>query len=197
MLIITIKVKFFYEKLVKLNFYVYFCRKMKLMATNLLIELLETGERVSLYSPKFEGEEYTEFEKFLLAYKDEYLEDIQILIRRIDIIKENGAADRYFRYEGTRRDRVMALPSHLDTTNLRLYCLNINHKVLILGNGGMKSTQTYQEDPKLHRAVQTLQKIDIKIKQLENRKVVTIIGTNLNGPLEFSIDLNDIVEEEK
>ena len=36
------------------------------MVRNLLIELLETGEKVSLYSPRFEGEEYTEFEKFLL-----------------------------------------------------------------------------------------------------------------------------------
>lgn len=34
------------------------------MEKNLLIELLETGEKVSLYSPRFEGEEYTEFEKF-------------------------------------------------------------------------------------------------------------------------------------
>lgn len=32
------------------------------MEKNLLIELLETGEKVSLYSPRFEGEEYTEFE---------------------------------------------------------------------------------------------------------------------------------------
>lgn len=40
------------------------------MEKNLLIELLETGEKVSLYSPRIEGEEYTEFEKFLLTYKD-------------------------------------------------------------------------------------------------------------------------------
>ena len=91
------------------------------MEKNLLIELLETGEKVSLYSPRFESEEYTEFEKFLLTYKDKYAQDVQILIRRIDIIKENGAEDRFFRYEGSKRDRVMALPSHLDTSNLRLY----------------------------------------------------------------------------
>ena len=138
------------------------------MEKNLLIELLETGEKVSLYSPRFEGEEYTEFEKFLLTYKDQYAQDVQILIRRIDIIKENGAEDRFFRYEGSKRDRVMALPSHLDTSNLRLYCLNISHKILILGNGGIKKTQTYQEDVNLHRAVRNLQKIDIIIKKLEN-----------------------------
>lgn len=49
------------------------------MDKNLLIELLETGEKVSLYSPRFEGEEYTEFEKFLLTYKDLYAKDIQII----------------------------------------------------------------------------------------------------------------------
>ena len=43
-----------------------------IMERNLLIELLEDGEKVSLYSPHFEGEEYSEFEKFLLAYKDDY-----------------------------------------------------------------------------------------------------------------------------
>ena len=118
-----------------------------------------------------------------------------MLIRRIDIIKQNGAEDRYFRYEGTIRDRVMALPSHLDTTNLRLYCLNISHKVLILGNGGIKTTQTYQEDTKLHKAVQTLQKIDIEIKRQQNLNIVTVQGTNLNGPLVFTINDEDDEKE--
>ena len=39
------------------------------MERNLFIELLEDREKVSLYSPHFEGEEYSEFEKFLLTYK--------------------------------------------------------------------------------------------------------------------------------
>lgn len=164
-----------------------FATKMQEMEKELLIQLLETGEKVSLYSPKFDGEQYTEFEKFLLTYKDTHTEDVQVLIRRIDIIKQNGAEDRYFRYEGTKHDRVMALPSHLDSTNLRLYCLNISHKVLILGNGGIKTTQTYQEDEHLHKAVQTLQKIDIEIKRQQNQRIVTVIGTNLIGPLTFTI----------
>ena len=47
------------------------------MERNLLIELLEDGEKVSLYSPHFEGEEYSEFEKFLLTYKDTYPDDVR------------------------------------------------------------------------------------------------------------------------
>ena len=45
------------------------------MERNLLIELLEQGEKVNLYSPKFEGEEYTEFEKFIIKFKDNYRSD--------------------------------------------------------------------------------------------------------------------------
>ena len=90
----------------------------------------------------------------------------------------------------------MALPSYLDTSNLRLYCLNISHKILILGNGGIKQTQTYQEDVNLLRAVRNLQKIDIIIKKLENRRIITINGTNLHGPLELTIDIDNNNKED-
>ena len=158
------------------------------MERNLLIELLEDGEKVSLYSPHFEGEEYSEFEKFLLTYKDSYPQDVSQLVYRLDIIKREGAMDRHFRYEGTKRDRVMALPSHLETTSLRLYLLNIQGKILILGNGGIKNTATYQEDSELHRHVKTLQKIDIKLIEQEKSRLIVVQGTELLGGLSFSID---------
>ena len=52
------------------------------MERNLLIELLEDGDKVSLYSPHFEGEEYSELEKFLLAYKDTYPDDVRQIVCR-------------------------------------------------------------------------------------------------------------------
>ena len=157
------------------------------MERNLFIELLEDGEKVSLYSPHFEGEEYSEFEKFLLTFKDEYPDDVRQLVYRLDIIKRDGAMDRHFRYEGTKHDRVMALPSHLETTSLRLYLLNIQAKILILGNGGPKHTATYQEDDNLHRQVKTLQKIDIELKRREKDSIITVRGTELLGELSFNI----------
>lgn len=160
-----------------------------IMERNLLIELLEDGEKVSLYSPHFEGEEYSEFENFLLMYKDTYPDDVRQLVYRLDIIKRDGAEDRHFRYEGSKRDRVMALPSHLETTSLRLYLLNIQSKILILGNGGLKKTATYQEDENLHRQVRTLQKIDLEIKQREKENVIVVKGSELLGELSFTIDV--------
>ncbi len=158
------------------------------MERNLFIELLESGEKVSLYSPHFEGEQYSEFENFLLKYKDLYPEDVKQIVYRLDIIKRGGAEDRHFRYEGTRKDRVMALPSHLETTSLRLYLLNIEAKILIIGNGGLKETATYEEDVILHKQVKTLQKIDIELKQREQQKVIVIKGTELLGELSFTIE---------
>ena len=121
------------------------------MERNLLIELLEDGEKVSLYSPHFEGEEYSEFEKFLLTNKDTFPDDVRQLV-------------------------------------YRLYLLNIQAKILILGNGGLKKTATYEEDENLHRQVRTLQKIDIELKEREKQKVIVVTGTELLGELSFSID---------
>lgn len=158
------------------------------MEKNLFIELLEDNGKVSLYSPRFEGEQYTEFEKFLLAFKEQYPDDVKQIVYRLDIAKREGAQDRHFRYEGKMRDRVMALPSHLETTSLRLYLLNIQSRILILGNGGLKSTAKYQEDATLNKCVETLQKIDIELKLREKKKVITIKGTQLLGELEFCIE---------
>jgi len=158
------------------------------MERNLLLELLEDNDKVSLYSPKFEGEECTEFEKFILTYAESHPSDLQQLVYRLDVIKRDGIEDRHFRYAGSKSDDVMALPSHLETTSLRLYCLNLDYKVLILGNGGLKTTRTYEEDAQLNKCVETLQKIDIEIRECERQRIVTIKGCKLIGNLSFTID---------
>lgn len=69
------------------------------MQRDLLLKLLESGERVSIYSPQFQGEEYSEFEKFLLSFMDntEYGEDLGVIMGRLETIKRMGAEDRYDR----------------------------------------------------------------------------------------------------
>lgn len=42
----------------------------------------------------------------------------------------------------------------------RLYCLRLSDKILILGNGGVKKTRTYDEDDALKGYVITLQNFD-------------------------------------
>ncbi len=57
----------------------------------------------------------------------------------------------------------MALP--VLNSKLRLYCLRLSDKILILGNGDVKKTRTYEEDNKLKAHVLTLQKFEKLLKQ--------------------------------
>lgn len=104
------------------------------------------------------------FEKFYTKFKDEleYNEDFERLLNILGRIADFGALERFFRPESKMNDRVCALP--VLKSKLRLYCLRLSDKILILGNGGVKNTRTYNEDDTLKGYVITLQKFDRLIK---------------------------------
>ena len=124
------------------------------------LEVIEQSELVSLYSIKFNGEDVTEFEKFLQKFKDnaELNEDFQRIVYALSKILDRGALERYFRPEGRMNDNVCAVP--IESGKLRLYCLRMSDQILIVGNGGVKSTRTYNEDPILSGYVLDLQKFE-------------------------------------
>lgn len=78
------------------------------------------------------------------------------IVALINKIADMGALERYFRPEGKLKDRVCALP--IMQSKLRLYCLRLSDKILVLGNGGVKKTRTYNEDDTLKGYVLTLMK---------------------------------------
>ena len=90
-----------------------------------------------------------------------------------------GFLERYFRPEGKIRDRVAALP--IQTNKLRLYCLRLSDSVLIVGNGGQKTTKTYDEDPELNGYVITLQKLDDILRLAEKKGTIRIEETEIEG----------------
>ena len=69
-------------------------------------------------------------------------------------------------------DNVKALA--IDSRRLRLYCLRISDKILILDNGGIKNTRTYQEDEKLSGYVMDLQTFDRVLVKAQKSGKVTI-----------------------
>jgi flavin-dependent dehydrogenase len=69
-------------------------------------------------------------------------------------------------------DHVKALS--IDSRKLRLYCLRISDQILILGNGGAKSTRTYQENEKLTGYVLSLQNFDKALAEAQKNGSVTI-----------------------
>lgn len=60
-------------------------------------------------------------------------------------------------------DSVVALP--VLKSKLRLYCLRLTDKILVLGNGGVKTSRTYQEDDTLQGYVIDLQKFERLLRQ--------------------------------
>ncbi len=87
-------------------------------------------------------------------------------------IIDRGALERFFRIEGKMNDRVSALA--IDSRKLRLYCLRISDQILIVGNGGVKTTRTYQEDEQLSGYVMDLQRFDELLKQAQQNSSITI-----------------------
>lgn len=120
------------------------------------LELFDENDNLNLYTIRLKDEKLTEFEKFLEKFPDdcEYKEDIDIIISWINKITEKGALSRYFKPEGKYGDGVGAIP--IETNNIRLYCLRLSDKILILGNGGIKDADTWQESPTLRPFVELL-----------------------------------------
>jgi hypothetical protein len=138
------------------------------------LKTIEQNDNVGLFSICFEGSSESEFEKFLLEFKDNatYNRDFDTIILALSKIIEKGALERFFRNEGRMNDNVKALS--IDSRKLRLYCLRISNQILILGNGGVKSTRTYQEDERLSGYVLNLQDFDRVLIEAQKAGRITI-----------------------
>lgn len=129
------------------------------------LRLITDERNCTIYTIQFLSDDDSEFEKFYSKFKDalEYNEDFEKLLNIIGKIADYGAFERYFCPEGKMNDRVCALP--VLHSKLRLYCLRLSDSILILGNGGVKKTKTYNEDNTLKGYVITLQRFDALLKE--------------------------------
>lgn len=140
-----------------------------------------------IYSIRVDGKQLSELQEFIITFKDnadEYLkDDFNSIVSTLILLTEKGVAESSFRPEGSLKDRVCALPLFTIQRNnkrhgtLRLYCIRISENLLIVGGGGIKCTQTYEEDPILSEKVQTLQLIDNELSNIENE------GKDLNSEI--------------
>ncbi len=141
--------------------------------------LVNEADNCTIYTIQFLKEADSEFERFYNKFKNdaEYSPDLMRIVSFIDKIADRGALERFFRPEGKYNDRVCALP--VVQSKLRLYCLRLSEKILILGNGGVKKTKTYNEDNDLKGYVLTLQKFDKLIKECMKDGSITITENRL------------------
>ena len=139
-----------------------------------ILKTIEQNDNVGMFSICFDGSEVSEFEKFLNEFKDNatYNKDFNVILLALSKIIDKGALERFFRNEGRMNDNVKALA--IDSRKLRLYCLRISDQILILGNGVVKNTRTYQEDSKLSGYVMDLQTFDKVLLKAQKSGKVTI-----------------------
>lgn len=127
--------------------------------------LMNEGNKCTLYSIQFASENSPEYERFYTKFiEDAKLNrDFLRIVQIVDKIAAEGALERLFRPEGKMKDSVVALP--VLSSKLRLYCLRLSDGILILGNGGVKNSRTYEEDDSLRGYVLTLQKFEELLKE--------------------------------
>ena len=145
--------------------------------------LLNEGSKCTLYSIQFTSEDISEYDRFYSKFiEDAKLNrDLLRIVQILDRIADHGALERFFRPEGKMKDSVVALP--LLSSKLRLYCLRLSNGILILGNGGIKNSRTYNEDDSLRGYVVDLQKFEELLK--EGQRTGSVIVT------ERTIDTNE------
>ncbi|MBQ7209567.1 MAG: hypothetical protein IJS05_01530 [Paludibacteraceae bacterium] len=157
------------------------------MKTAKIISVAQS-EQVGLYTICFNGEE-SEFQKFREKFKANASlnKDYKEILYALDRIIAKGAFERNFRYEGKANDKVAALSVYSKV--LRLYCLRISDQILIVGNGGVKTTRTYQEDPELNGYVIDLQKFDELLAEAQINGTITIERNIITGIEEATFTL--------
>lgn len=148
---------------------------------NAKIKFVDSTDKAALYTIIFENDDLSEYEKFLskFRYDAELKRDYQVILFAVRQILDNGVFERYFRPEGKMRDRVCALP--VTKSKLRLYCIRLSDKILIVGNGGVKNGKTYQENPELNGYVVDLQKFDKLIDNELKNGSISIEETAIKG----------------
>ena len=112
------------------------------------LTLFKSFSKVNFYTFQFEGDDMTETEKFFTKFEEDksLSNDLNNMATQLSII--GRAKKEFFRHEGA----ASALPppyskmiNEVIVNDLRLYCLRISDEVVILANGGIKTSQTVQD----------------------------------------------------
>ncbi len=153
------------------------------------LEILKKGRGATLYTIIFEGEDMSEFAKFMTKFRNNstLYRDLLLIVRAVEDVALKGALERRFRVEGKMADGVGALP--LERSKLRLYCLRLTDKIVVIGNGGVKDTRTYNENTELNGYVMDLQNFERVLREAVLEGLVTIEQDEIRGSNDLTFSL--------
>jgi hypothetical protein len=161
------------------------------------LEIFETYPKVTYYTVRWENAELSETDKFIekfLYQQVDYKRELQEILTLIEVIgEERGAKDFYFsRHENLATalpPSSMLLVKGIEIlfyeNRLRLYCVKINENIVVLFNGGIKSSQTVQNSPDLIIKFREAQNFAKRIWQAIQDKEI-LINLELHELKDFS-----------
>ena len=162
-----------------------------------LVELGDlTGERLKIYSVIVEEEELTIYEKFLEENIDDYKEEVEDIMSRIEVMANHtGLRDDFIKTgEGNLGDGIHALYDKPES-NLRLYLIRFGNVAIVLGGGGPKpkNIRRFQDDPKLTEENYFLRKVSTALSEAVQYGSLSITDEGLESDtgFEFIIDENE------
>lgn len=137
------------------------------------------GNKCSVYTVEIE-KDLTRFDNFILENRNENFEELSNIAGRLKSIgNDNGALEDFFKLnEGKPGDDICALFDR-PKVYLRLYCIRLSSKILIIGGGGPKTTRTWQEDTKLAKEVDFLMTVSATIKKKMKLGDLTVSSNGL------------------
>ena len=108
-----------------------------------------SGNKAKIYSVIEDGSENSFYDDFVVEHLT-FRKELRFLSERLKQIgQKHGAADQFFdRPEGSAGEDIFALYDEPGAV-LRLYCIRLGKIAIILGGGGVKQTDKWQEDSKL------------------------------------------------
>lgn len=141
-------------------------------------------EKTQFYTIEEVGKGINEADDFFIRFKDDpnYQKDIETISYWIQKIgKESGALERHFRPES----KAKAIP--IIKSKLRLYCYRISDELVILGNGGIKSSQKVQDSPDAFPHFEVMNTLAFVIQMKLEHDQIEINGKDISGDLTFFI----------
>jgi hypothetical protein len=131
-----------------------------------------SGRKASVYTIVSEDTCTSLFDKFIIECKNEFPNELMNILSRLKRVGNNfSALESWFKLdEGLHwNDHICAFYDVPDR-NLRLFCIRLSEKIIILGNGGPKNVRAWQDDSRLSREVHEMMLYSKIIHtQLENK----------------------------
>ncbi len=147
------------------------------------VEIFKSFERTTIYTLHEPGKANSETDDFLLRfmYDSNFKKDVETISYYIMKIGQRGALERNFRPE---RDAI-AIP--ISSSILRLYGYRVNDEILILGNGGAKTSKKVQDSPDAFPHFKLMNDLAYILNLKLGKRELIIEGNQLIGDLSFFV----------